>query len=121
VEELAAAFDLAEKAGCTRIVLVSSPSHLPRCLRDARALIHQRRRSRGARCASALDASSGRGEASCSDAAAKELESDTKESEERQGSDWVPLELLASPSETCYDGSVPSDVVSERKDDAFTF
>ena len=104
-------------------MLVSSPTHLPRCLRDACAFIHQRRCSHAGRKNSGLvaapGASSGELEALRTTRAAQEAktgktekEDDNNEAYEDQENNWVPLELLASPSETCYDGSVPSDVVS---------
>jgi len=68
--EIASAFELFQTRGIERVVLVSSPSHIVRCLRDAMDL----------------------------------LANDTRFQEYR-------FSIFACPSVTCYEGTVPADVV----------
>lgn len=70
IGEIASAFELFQSRGIERVVLVSSPSHIVRCLRDAMDL----------------------------------LANDARFQEYR-------FALFACPSVTCYEGTVPADVV----------
>lgn len=68
--EIASAFELFQTRGIQRVVLISSPSHIVRCLRDAMALLANDNRFQQCR-----------------------------------------FSLFACPSVTCYEGTVPADVV----------
>ena len=100
---------------CDRVILVSSPTHLPRCLRDACSLWldpqhqapsrTQNRPSAGEHAEDAGTADHGR-----QDSRGRIDEDDGEEEEERiRRPTWLPL-ILASPSDTSYAGYGPSDV-----------
>ncbi|CAM9512096.1 unnamed protein product, partial [Phaeothamnion confervicola] len=86
VQELQRARALFEEAGCTRVILVSSPTHLPRCLRDACIIF-----------AHSDPGNNGGGDDDGGDGAAPP---------DRR---WRPV-LLASPCDTSYAGAGPADV-----------
>lgn len=70
IEEIKSAAELFLEAGIQQVILVSSPSHVVRCLRDATSIFANDQRMAG-----------------------------------------FQHRLLASPSITCYEGTVPNDVV----------
>eukprot|EP00903_Cladosiphon_okamuranus_P010536 g9966.t1 len=113
-QELKEAGRIFRKEKCDRVILVSSPTHLPRCLRDACSLWldYEHQPPSGAEGAltdgehaenSATTNSGGQG-----DDGRLHENGDGKEERRRRPS-WVPL-VLASPSDTSYAGYGPEDV-----------
>lgn len=92
--------------GCDRIILVSSPTHLPRCLRDASSLwLEPPALNPNASCPTTQGAACLEEPSTAGDG----IESNCDNIEERLRNQWRPL-LLASPSDTSFADFGPEDV-----------
>jgi len=86
--EIETAFEVFKEMNITQIILVSSPIHMPRCLRDASSyLLKKHSESQHSSAVHAIGQSGGQAH-----------------------SNWNPV-LLASPAKVCFPGTVMSDVV----------
>lgn len=104
---------------CDRVILVSSPTHLPRCLRDACSLWLNPQHQPPPRAKDAAptvgesaengDITTDHGRHDKQGRLAEDGRGGEKDSRQREQRRWLPL-VLASPSDTSYAGYGPDDV-----------